>query len=111
MTKQLDIFIEEGERLRDQGMERAIRNAGEIWSLKAMDKLREFIKENQGEFMCEDIRAQAAMDESFPFPPSNRSWGSILKQAEKEGLIKNLGYGITKNPKSHRTPASVWIKI
>lgn len=111
-TSLLDL-IEEGEKLKEQGMERAVTHANNVhegWSEKAMDKLKEFMKENQGEFMCEDVRSYSALDASFPFPPSNRSWGHIFKEAEKNGLIKNLGYGITKNPKSHRTPASVWIK-
>ena len=109
-TVQLDILTAISEK--ERGIEKAENTADAIdpmWRENAFKLLKEFLSVNPGEFMVEDLRAYAAM-KNFVAPASNRVWGSIVLRASREGLIKNIGYGVTKNKKAHRTPASIWIK-
>jgi hypothetical protein len=115
LIKQLSILdqIAEGERLRDAGIKTALDHANAVspdWSERALNLVRDFLKYHRGEFMVEDLRSYAAMQDNFPLPTNARSWGGIIKKAEKEGLVRRLDFSATKNPKAHRTPASVWIK-
>lgn len=107
-TVQLDILTAISEKQR--GIEKAENTADAIdpmWRENAFKLLKEFLSVNPGEFMVEDLRAYAAM-KNFVAPASNRVWGSVVLRAAREGLIKNIGYGVTKNKKAHRTPASIW---
>jgi hypothetical protein len=109
-TVQLDILTAISEKQR--GIEKAENTADAInpnWRNEAFEVLKEFLLTVPGEFLVEDVRAYAAV-KNFVAPASNRVWGSVVVRAAREGLIKNIGYGVTKNKKAHRTPASIWIK-
>jgi len=56
--------------------------------------------------MTEDVREAAT--EEIPQPPSNRAWGAIIRMAASSNIIKRKGYRAVKNPKAHRTPATLW---
>lgn len=114
MTQQLDILtaIEEGEKLKEQGMERALESAEKVdpfWRVKALDIVKEFLNNHEGEFLTEDIRAYAALKD-FPLPPSARAWGGVINKAAFDGLIKKVRVDMVTNPKAHRCFANVWIK-
>lgn len=98
---QLDIF--ESSRLRDKGMARAEENAGRSWNDMAYNYLFGYIKTHK-EFMTEDVRVAS----NLPEPPSQRAWGSVVVRAKRNGLIVRNGYEMVKNPKAHRTPATLW---
>jgi hypothetical protein len=60
--------------------------------------------------MVEDLR-KFAYDMGLPKPPSERAWGSVISSAKRDGLVEHRGFSSVKNPKAHKTPASVWVKI
>ena len=101
-------MINNGTQLRDKGIKQAIDNADdthERWSEKAYKFLTNWIK-TQYEFMTEDVRL--ASEKEIPKPPSNRAWGGIVVRAARAGLINKVGFSNVKNPKAHKTPASIW---
>lgn len=99
-----------GEQLKLEGMLQASQHAEEVstnWNDKALSLLKQFSKH---EFMAEELR-EWAHKTGLPMPPSARAWGAVIVTARKQGLIKHAGYRNVENPKAHRTPASVWIKV
>lgn len=99
---------EQGEKLRDLGIKQSLENAEdkfENWGLLAYSFLLLYIKENDT-FMAEDVRA--ASEGIIPDPPSKRAWGGIFVKAKKNKIIKSIGFSSVKNPKAHRTPATLW---
>lgn len=106
--RQMSLDLYKGRELRDNGIDVALSNAerkNENWGVIAYNFLLEYIKSNK-QFLAEDVRI--ASNEVVPEPPSNRAWGAIFVQAKKNRLIKKLGYSEVKNPKAHRTPATLW---
>ncbi len=79
------------------------------WSRYAFNILTEFLTSVTGTFMAEDVR-KFADGKGLMNPPSQRAWGGIITRAQHAGLIKNVGYGITKNPSAHQARATVWMK-
>lgn len=101
--------VDQGELFRDEGMKRSSERAELIhdgWNEKAFHLLRRF---PNAEFMAEDVRAYAE-DKGLPKPPSARAWGAVIVRAKKEGIIRAIGFRSVKNPKAHRTPATLWRK-
>lgn len=106
MNEQLDLF--QSKLKRDSGMQRALINADSKcnnWGIRAYNFLSEYIKTKK-EFMAEDVRCAAFG--IIPEPPSKRAWGGIIVMAKKNNLIKRKCYLSVKNPKAHRTPATLW---
>ncbi len=98
----------QGEILRDSGIKKSLDNADntiENWSSKAYEFFIEYIKDKRF-FMTEDVRI--ASEGFLETPPSKRAWGSVAVRAKKEGLIESAGFSSVKNPKAHRTPATLW---
>ena len=105
MKKKLDLF--KSRNLRDQGIQQSLNTAeihSEKWGTKAYHFLLEYIKSNK-EFMAEDVRV--ASDGIVPPPISKRAWGAIMVLAKKNNIIYSKGYSCVKNPKAHRTPATL----
>ncbi len=94
---------------REIGIKRAIDNAEKkniLWKEYAL----EFVKEYPSiKFMVEDVRVWAYKN-GLPKPPHGRAWGAVIREAVKDGTVRHCGFSNVKNPKAHRTPASVWIK-
>ena len=89
-------------------MKKSLDNADkedESWSQKAYAFLLVYIK-TSNKFMAEDVRV--ASSGIVPEPPSKRAWGSIFVMARKNKIIKSIGFSNVKNPKAHRTPATLW---
>lgn len=98
-----------GAQLRDQGMAAAVASAeteAPGWAEQAYSFLERFIRSRKGEFMVEQVRERAKG--VIPDPPSNRAWGSLIRKAKSEGLIKRVGFRSVTNPKAHCAPCSVW---
>jgi hypothetical protein len=96
-------------QLMSQGINKATESANlanENWSNRAFNFLRKYTLANK-EFMTEDVR-NASLD-SLEEPPSARAWGGVMLRAKHSGLIEKKGTRNTKNPKSHCTPASLWV--
>lgn len=113
MIKRYDEEVELAERNRDIGMQTAVDHADREqpkWSDLAYKYLKMYLRDNPvGEFLAEDVRKWVG--DELPEPPSNRAWGAVIKRAADNGLIRFLKYAPTKNPRAHRTPASVWEKV
>lgn len=98
-----------GNELRDLGINQSLENAEdkcEKWGALAYSFLLQYIKEKDT-FMAEDVRV--ASEGIVPEPPSKRAWGAILVMAKKNEIIKSVGFSSVKNPKAHRTPATLWM--
>jgi hypothetical protein len=102
---------EASEQGRDEGMGRAAHSADQKmpkWTQFAYTMLIEFIRQGGDMFMGEDVRVFAYKN-GLPQPPHERAWGSIMHRAASAGLLVKGGFASVKNPKAHRTPATVWI--
>lgn len=107
---QMTIFDTEADIRRDDGIRRAVVHANfehDGWSDQAYEFLQRFLIFATMPFMTEDVRLYAEQH-GVPIPPSKRAWGGIMVKASRNGLIKSCGYGMTSNPKAHRTPAMRW---
>lgn len=107
----VQLNIEDAMKARDAGIEKAVTHANQVtpdWSERAFELLKHFLQNHCGQFQCEEIRAFAAMVD-FPLPPSARSWGHIMVRAMKEGLIRMIDNGPTRNKKAHRARAGIYI--
>ena len=106
--------IKEGERLRDEGLARAVDKADrdcEKWSDRVYQLFKGWLKDKPTnyEFMTEDFRRQNK--DLIDQPENLRAFGFICPKATREGLIRFVGNQKTKNSKSHRTPAGLWMKL
>lgn len=89
-------------------MQRAEDHANKVhpdWSAKAYDFLLGYAEINS-EFMAEDVRL--AGQGLVPEPPSKRAWGSVIRRAAVNGIIRRLGFRSVKNAKAHSAPCGVW---
>lgn len=115
MVVQMDILslIAEGERLRTEGLNLAVQNAGPGWADKAYQAFKEwlFTKPVGYKFLTEDFRIHAQIFRLVDEPKSRRAFGFICPKAKKEGLIEWAGVDRTKDKSSHRTPANQWRKV
>lgn len=75
------------------------------WSDLALDYLLEYVN-THNEFMAEDVR-NASLG-TVPVPRNTRSWGGVFVRAANMGIIKRKSFGIVKNVKAHKTPATLW---
>lgn len=109
MQTQIEFAI----RNRDMGIEAVVNHADRVfdgWKQSAMTLLRDFLNQNNGtSFLAEDVRDYAGL-KGLPEPPSKRAWGGVMKAASGKKLIRSVGFGLTKNPLAHRTPATLWTK-
>lgn len=93
----------------EQGMQAAVDHADAEqpnWSDDALDMVRIYFGQHT-EGMVEDIRAFAE-SRGFTPAPSARAWGPVIRTAAREGIVVSKGYAEVKNPKAHKTPATVW---
>tara|TARA_R110000796_G_scaffold86897_1_gene187883 strand:- start:306 stop:677 length:372 start_codon:yes stop_codon:yes gene_type:complete len=107
--KQLKLF--QAKKFRDLGIKKSFENAeihNKDWGKCAYLFLLEYIKTTK-EFMAEDVRI--ASEGIIKQPPSKRAWGYIFVLAKKNKIIKSIGFSNVKNPKAHRTPATLWAVV
>lgn len=79
----------------------------EQFKKEAFEFLQNYMKSNR-RFQVEDVR-QASVG-IITQPNDKRAWGSVIKKAQRMGLVKNVGYEAVSNPKANGTPASVWVR-
>jgi len=108
---QSSMFGDEGEVLRDAGMQQAIDHAEQEtpnWSDLALDMVRAFIDTYPHlEFMTEDVR-KWAHHKGLPETPSKRAWGGVIMRAARLDMIVKVRIGQVKNPAAHCANANVW---
>lgn len=110
---QSELNFEQGRKLRDEGMKRAVDHANKVspgWADKAYRFFTEiFLRDHNGSFMAEEVRAYAALMD-IDLPPSNRAWGGIFNKAKKQDLIKQIDTRKVTNPRAHCANAAVWVQ-
>jgi hypothetical protein len=111
MQTQIDFMIEQAEQNKEVGMNASYEHAKrvhDLWHLDAFGLLIDFLKQNGANpFMAEDVRLYANL-RGLAKAPSDTAWGAVMKKAKKSELIEAIGWGLTKNPLAHRTPATLW---
>lgn len=101
-----------GKALKIKGIQKSLDTAERVnpgWQDKAYSFLCEFVKNNAGEFLAEDVRN--ASKGFVPDPVSKRAWGGIIAKAAHKGIIKRIGYDQVTNPTAHQACASVWQRV
>jgi len=100
-----------GAMLAEQGAAAAAEHAdaeSPNWQDDALEMVRVFFAQfNEG--MVEDVRAFAE-SRGFTQPPSKRAWGAVICKAARLGIVKKNGFRSVKNPKAHKTPATLWAR-
>ncbi len=109
---QKELWPTEAERLRDEGIKKAVNHADHSyllsWSERAYDYLVSFTGENKGfSVLAEEIRVYAEEPGMAP-PPSKWVWGGLMRRAAGSNLVVKVGYCKTCNPLAHCTPATLW---
>ena len=79
----------------------------ELFKEQALEFLKDYMRTNR-RFQVEDVR-QASVG-IIAQPNDKRAWGSVIKKAQRLGLVKSVGYEAVSNPKANGTPASVWVR-
>lgn len=104
----------EAARLRDQGIDRAVKKADNdspSWSDRAYKFfIEKFLLGVNGPFMAEQFRSYCA-EMDFDLPDNKRAFGGIMVRAKHAGIIKSVGKKETRMPKSHRANAELWIQV
>lgn len=97
---------------RDVGMEKSADHAGTEWIDKALVLMKKYTGAcDEGLFICEQFRDYCT-DCDLEAPPHLRAYGTVMKKAEKLGLIRNTGrFTQVNNVKAHKANCSVWQKI
>jgi hypothetical protein len=118
MYKQLDIStaIADGERLKEDGMQRAIDHADAVseispqWSQRAFNAAVQYVREfpSGHQFKTEDVRLWADKHNKIEQPPSDRAWGGVIVKLANQKLIYKVGHAVVNNPNAHRCFATLW---
>ena len=106
----MQININFGEILRDEGASAALENAGESWNKRALDvALRFFAAAGSRGALFEDVRQYASEIEAFPDPPSPNAWGAVcLAMSKKKLIVKTGELRASRAVKSHARAQPVW---
>lgn len=94
---------------KEEGIEMSEQHANAVhrnWSDMAYLALKGYLKDNPGKtFICENVIDTVG---NVPEPPTLKAWGSIIRRAVSDGVIKKVG---TSNNKAHRAIVSVWVEV
>jgi hypothetical protein len=92
---------------RDTGIRRAIDHAERVepsWGDMALDQIRAYAALHK-EFISEECTDWAAA-RGFASPTDPRAWGAPFKVAARLGIIRKVGYGVSK--RRHLSPCPLW---
>jgi len=94
-----------GKDLRDEGTDRVQRGDPE-WHEAAFMALTSFCRRWET-FSSDDFRMWIAgyYDEQ---PRHHNSWGALFNAAVKDGLIKPVGFKLSKRPSAHARAIRIW---
>ena len=103
MVKQLDMF-QTAETLRDEALERVLRNAGP-WYPRAFAQAMSEIARRRGEMKTGE-QLRHLVYRVVGEPPHHNVWGSVIRELIKIEVITEIGFAHMQDPKSHsrRTP-------
>lgn len=101
--------IDEAKAKGDQGMARALEYAEAEtpeWGEIAYRFLHRYAEEHR-EFPGFFVTAASEMDQRFPAPSNERSWGMVYRRAMKAGILEKTQREMP-HPKRHGCPACVY---
>ena len=88
------------------GMEHCVKMSDQ-WVGRAVENIREFAEGKGGDkFVAEEIRRYIETNNQLPDPIDKRKWGSAFREAERRGILRNVGYAPTAS--SHGSPKVLW---
>lgn len=93
---------------RDRGMAQALgaaERAEPSWGDMALDQIRAYAALHK-EFISEQCTDWAAA-RGFSSPTDSRAWGAPFKAAARLGIIRKVGYGVSK--RRHLSPCPLWL--
>lgn len=105
--EQVAIEFSVARRARDAGMAQALAHAERVndgWADIAAAALLIYAR-THARFTAYDFR-QAYHAAGKPAPPTDKAFGSIFKQAAKDGVIERIGY--QPHPERHASPTVAW---
>lgn len=118
---QRDAFLPDAEDLarkaeegRDKGIEQSHNTAEKVdpgWSELAYQALTRYVNERVaigGEFTTEEVRLAVAGE--LAAPPSDKSWGAVLRRAQSAGKILTEG-GRNAVYSGHKHLVAVWKRL
>jgi hypothetical protein len=114
-TNILDL-IAEGERLKQEGLDRAVDHADRDipdWKVRCWSLFLEWLdsKPVGFTFKVEQFRMHVEAQGKLEGPPSKRAYGLVAVKARNAGLIISMGTAKVNNPTAHRCNAGLWEKI
>lgn len=103
---------EKGRLEQEAGIKRAevsANNKSPEWIDRAYEHFKKWLagKPDGHLFMMEEARGDLPIEP----PPSNRSYGGIIKRAQSAKLIKSVGLKPVSNVKAHACFATQWMKV
>lgn len=109
-------LIEEGQRLREEGIQRATDHADKVheaWTQRAFNVAVEYLNDQPHihRFQVEDVRFWAYNRNKIEKPPSERAWTTIVTSLKKAGRIRQARYATTISPKAHGAISTLWEKM
>lgn len=99
--------MNEGLQLGFQFAKQCADNAGEEWKEMAYHGFVTYAKMNES-FTTEEVKY--AFPE-IPEPHDKRAWGHIAKMAQKNKVVKGLGYVASKDKSKHGGTVTLWGKL
>lgn len=105
----MNLMEEVANMLREDGMTRAINHACRVepsWADRAHEFLCAYARKRH-HFQSEHVR-MFAKQQGLPDPPDGRTWGTIMREGAKQGVIEATHYAPSFSPQSHARPMMVW---
>ena len=97
--------LTEGRKLRDEGIDRVLENAGDEWKAKVLGEL---IKLKGQTIKAEDLRRHCLAAGIFPHHPN--AWGGFTQGLVKQGRLKKTGsYTQMTDPNSHGRETKIYL--
>lgn len=99
---------------RDGGIKQAVDHAEEEtpgWSDRAYGMIEDYLTRGDvahgRAFTAEDIRDHARIL-GLPTPPHLRSWGSVMRRAARDGIIRKVGIVESRAAHCHCSHVGAW---
>ena len=100
---------DEGERRRDDGMDRADRNADDDWKRRAGQLIAWMAEIWPDGFTSDDVYGHLEAEGFSTHEP--RALGPLIKRAERAGLIRWVGFERSRRPSRHRGTVTRWVGV
>jgi hypothetical protein len=98
-------LFQQGEQLRDEGINSVISNAGETWIAQATELIRSRLAGQ--EVLAESFRVLC--EEENILPHHHNAWGGLTNSLVKQGVLIDTGkMAKSSRPTSHARRQPIW---